>query len=156
MAAEAQQQGRVALGDEVERIAQMQTGNRAARTFQFAGAAAGKDEGRPMQLFLDATGDDADHALVPAGVEQRQAGAGTGVDVGEDDRRGVLHVGLDTAPLAVDGVEFLGDVEGARNVVAAQAFDAQRHVGEAAGGVEARPEREAEVEGRCAFRYCAR
>jgi hypothetical protein len=40
----------------------------------------------------------------------------------------------------------------ARGVVGDQAFDAQRHVGQPAGGVDARAEREAEVEGRGARR----
>ena len=34
---------------------------------------------------------------------------------------------------------------GARGVVGEQAFDAERHVGQAPGGVQARPDREAEV-----------
>jgi hypothetical protein len=80
VAAEAQQQVGVALGDQVQRVAQVQAGNRAAGALQFAGVAAREGKGRAMQLFLDAAGQDADHALVPAGIEQRQAGAVAGVE----------------------------------------------------------------------------
>ena len=64
-----------------------------------------------------------------------------------EQRLGLLaHAGLDVAPLAVDRVEQLRQLGGARRVVGEQALDAERHVGQAAGGVDARPEREAEVE----------
>ena len=51
-------------------------------------------------------------------------------------------------PVAVQPVELLRAVRGARLVVGDQALDAEAHVGEAAGGVEARPGDEAEVEAR--------
>ena len=54
---------------------------------------------------------------------------------------------FELAALAVDGVELPGQFGGARVVVGQQAFDAQRHVGQAPRGVDAGPEREAEVEG---------
>ena len=44
-------------------------------------------------------------------------------------------------------VERARQFVGARRVVGQQALDAQRHVGQPAGGVDARPQREAEVEG---------
>jgi hypothetical protein len=58
-----------------------------------------------------------------------------------------LHARFDLAALAVECVELLRDVHRASRVVGDQAFDAQRHVGQAAGGVEARADHEAEVEG---------
>ena len=45
-------------------------------------------------------------------------------------------------------------LQGAARVVGEQAFDAEAHVGEAAGGVEARAEDEAEIEG-CRLRRIA-
>ena len=58
------------------------------------------------------------------------------------------HRRLDLAPLAVQPVELLRAVGRARLVVGDQALDAEAHVGEPAGGVEARPGDEAEVEAR--------
>ena len=60
------------------------------------------------------------------------------------------HAGFDFAPFTVDRIELLREVGSARRVVGDEALDAERHVGQAAGGVDARAEREAEVEGRCA------
>jgi hypothetical protein len=61
------------------------------------------------------------------------------------DERLFLHAGLDLLALAVERVELLRDVERARFVVGDQRFDAERHVREASGGVEARADHEAEV-----------
>ena len=55
----------------------------------------------------------------------------------------MLHLALYRAPLLVQGVEFAGDSETARGIVAQQAFDAEGHVGHASGGVQARAERAA-------------
>ena len=64
VAAEAHQHAGVALGDEVERVAQVKARDRAARALQRAVGAAREDEGRPVQPVLQAAGDDADHAFV--------------------------------------------------------------------------------------------
>jgi hypothetical protein len=69
--AEAQQQARRALGKQVEGIAQVQAGDRTARSLDLAAAAAREGKYRTVQPFLDACGDDADDALVPVGIEQR-------------------------------------------------------------------------------------
>jgi hypothetical protein len=58
-----------------------------------------------------------------------------------------LHAGLDAAAFAVELVELWAMLMARAHVVGDQAFDAQRHVGQAAGGVEARAEGEAQVEG---------
>ncbi len=102
VAAEALQQLGMALGHQIERVAQVQAGNRAAGAFEFAFVAAGEGEGRAVQLLLDAAGEDADHALVPVRVEQRQAGAALGIEVFEQDVGRLAHVGFDGAALAVD------------------------------------------------------
>ena len=60
----------------------------------------------------------------------------------------IEHVRLDLLALAVQPVELLRAVRGARLVVGEQALDAEAHVGEAAGGVEPRAGDEAEVEAR--------
>ncbi len=65
----------------------------------------------------------------------------------------VQHLAFDPAPLAVQAVQLLRAVGGARLVVGEQAFDAEAHVGQAPRGVQARAEDEAEVEaGRVAGR----
>ena len=78
------------------------------------------------------------------------ASAAGGAPAGHDllhQHLGLLaHAGLDVAPLAVDAIEFGRELGGARRVVGEQALDAESHVGEPARGVQARPEREAEVE----------
>ncbi len=154
VAAEAQQHARVALGHEVERVAQVKAGDGAARALELV-LAAGRlarreDEGRAVQPVLQPRGDDADHALVEVGVEHAQRGrrllAGLEQRLGQLQRL-LAHAALDLAALAVDGVEALRQFGAARRVVGQQAFDAERHVRQPAGRIDARPEREAEVEG---------
>jgi hypothetical protein len=62
-------------------------------------------------------------------------------------QRLVAHAALDVAPLAVDAVEHARQLFGAARVVGQQALDAQRHVGQPAGRVDARAQGKAEVEG---------
>ena len=111
-----------------------------------------------MQLVLDARGHDADHAFVEVGVEhadgRRRLLAFVEQRLG-DQQRLLAHVALDLAPLAVDAVQRARQFVGARRVVGQQAFDAQRHVGQPAGRVDARAQREAEVEGGGRLRPCA-
>ena len=163
MAAEAQQHAGVALGHQVERVAQVEAGDRAARALELvllARRLAGREhEGRPVKLVLDARGDDADHAFVEVGVEhadrRRRLLAFLEQRFGHRQRL-LAHVAFDLAPLAVDAVQRARQFVGARGVVGEQAFDAQRHVGQPAGGVDARAEREAEVEGGGRLRACGR
>jgi hypothetical protein len=49
---------------------------------------------------------------------------------------------------AVEGVELFRHLESRRFVFSQQAFDAERHVGESTGGVEARRNHKAEIAGR--------
>ena len=102
-----------------------------------------------MPAVFHAAGDDADHALVKAGVEQHHGRRLRALarQLGEQRLGLLVHAGLQIAPLAVDGVERGGQFVGARRIVGEQALDAQRHVGQPAGGVDARPDREAEVFG---------
>ena len=159
VAAKAQQQTRVALADQIQRVAQVEAGDRPARALQQPVLAPRQHEGGPVQPVLQPPGDDADHAFVESRVEQHQrCRRGGAVDLGCQHRveqhLGLPpHVGLDLAPLAVDGVELLRQFGGAQRVVGGQAFDAQRHVREAAGGVDARPQCKAEVEARGACRH---
>ena len=138
------------LLDQVERVAQVQALDRPARALEGAVLAEGEDEGRPVQPVLEARGDDADHALVEVGVVDGEGGidlAGRGHGAVDQPLGLLAHPGLDRAPLAVDGVERGGELGGAARVVGQQALDAERHVGQPPGGVEARAEGEAEVLG---------
>ena len=102
----------VALGDQVERVAQMEAGDRAARALEQAVAGRARRRSRPVQPVLQARGDDADHALVEVVVEDGDRGSAVA------RRRSAVEqrlsacrciVRLDLAPLAVDGVELLGE-----------------------------------------------
>jgi hypothetical protein len=138
------------LADEVERIAQVKALDRAARSFQRAVLAEREDEARPVQAILQARGDDADDAFVERRIEDGERGLDRAAqrEGAVDLRLGVLaHRRFERAPLAVDGVEHRRELVGARGVVAQQAFDAERHVGQTPGGVQPRPDREAEVGG---------
>ena len=109
MAAEAQQHAGMALGHQVERIAQVKAGDRAARAFEFvllARRLAGREhEGRAVQLVLDARGDDADHAFVEVGVEHADRGRRLLALVEQrvdHQHRLLAHAAFDVAALAVD------------------------------------------------------
>ena len=64
-----------------------------------------------------------------------------------DEHGLVAHAALDLAAFAVDGVQRVGQLAGAGGVVGQQAFDAQRHVGQPASGVDAGAECKTEIEG---------
>ena len=117
VAAETPQHPRVALAHQVERVAQVEAGDRTARALEQPVRAAREDEGRPVHAVLQARGDDADHALVELGVEQRQRRRRLAVGgiSRSSSRLGLLaHAGLDLAALAVDAVERLRQFGGAR------------------------------------------
>ena len=149
VAAKADEQTGGAFGDKVEGIAQMQAGDGAARAFDDAAFARSKGKDRAVEFVLDPRGEDADDAFVPAGVEEGNAGGGIVDGHAFEQVQGLfLHVGFDVAAFAVEGIELLGDLQGAGGVVGEQAFDTQAHVGEPPGGVQARAEDEAEIHGR--------
>ncbi len=119
--------------------------DRAARALELVrlavGGAGREDEGRPVEAVLDARGHDADHAFVEVGAEDADRGRRRQAVV--EQRLGqqqglVAHAAFDVAPLAVDAVEHAREFVGAAGVVGQQAFDAERHVGEPAGRVDAR------------------
>ena len=112
-------------------------------------AAGGKHKGGAVQLVLDAAGHDAHHAFVKVGVEHADGGRGLLALVKQalGHQHGLLaHAALDLAAFAVDAVQRGGQLGSAACVVCQQAFDAQRHVGQAACGVDARAQGKAKVE----------
>ena len=114
-------------------------------------AAGGKDKRRPVQLVLDARGDDADHALVKLRVKHADGRRWLGI-VGKQvfcqQQRLVAHTAFNVAPLAVDAVERARQCVGVAGVVGQQAFDANRHIGQTPGGVDAWPQGKAKVKRR--------
>ena len=62
---EAEDRARRALRHEIERIAQVESGDRAPRSLELMLAAARKHDDRPVIAVLQPRRDDADHALVP-------------------------------------------------------------------------------------------
>ena len=100
-----------------------------------------------MQVF-QATGNDAHHALVKVFVIHTQGSGGLFFAVHQrlrEQQRLFAHIALHGAALAVDGVELLRQSPRQFGVVGAQALDAQRHVGQAARGIDAWPNRKAHV-----------
>ncbi len=146
MPAEAQQQARLALRDEVKAVAQMQPGDRAPGAAQLAVLRTRKADRRPMHALAHARGQDPDHALVPACFEQRDRGAGRFGERVQRCRCAVEHAALDAAALPVQPVQLLRAIRGLAFLVGNQALDAQAHVGEPAGGIQPGTEDEAEVE----------
>src|SRR6266704_5011604 len=152
---EPQQQPGGALGDEIERVAQMQARDRAARALDFAGRALRKREGRAMVAVLDAAGEDPDHALVPGRIVETDAARLADGELREELIGLEPHVRLDRAPLVVELVELPRDVQGAPAVRSDETLDPEAHVGKAPGGVQPRREQESQIEGAGARRIAA-
>ena len=105
--------------------------------------------------ILDAPGEDADNALVPARVVQADARALAHRELRHQEIGLRLHAGFDRAPRAVEVVELPRDLEGAPAIVGRQALDPQAHVGQTSGRVEPRPEQKSEIESARARRIVA-
>src|SRR6266849_1164395 len=153
--AKAQEQVRFALRDEIQSVAQMQAENGAARAADLAGAGRGEGEGRAVVAILDAPGENAHYALVPARVIQADAGGVAHRELRHQEIGLRLHAGFDRAPLAVEVVELPRDIEGAPAIVRYQALDPQAHIGQTSGRVEPRPEQKSEIESARARRIAA-
>ncbi len=67
--------------------------------------------------------------------------------LGHAQQRLLAHGGFDLASLAVDAIQRARQLVRALRVVGDQAFDAQPHVAQTPGGVEARRQRKTQVEG---------
>ena len=149
VSAELREEPRRALGDEVQRVAQMEAGDRPARSLELAAASAREYDGGPVKPVLEPSGDDADDALMPAGVEQAErVGVGMGGIRGacfQRDERVFLHRGFDIAAFAIEPVELRGERCRLRLAVGEEAADAERHVGQPSRRIEARSRDKAQV-----------
>src|SRR5437763_4465893 len=97
MAAEALEEPRTALGDEVERIAQVQCRHRAARALELARSVGGEGEDRAVEAVLEARGEQAHDARMPLGRVQRERIALRGLDLRHQRQGRLLHLALDLA-----------------------------------------------------------
>src|SRR5690554_2035504 len=142
-------QPRVLRVDHGQGVADVKAGDGAGRAFEVFAVVIGREgDGGAVGLFADSGGQDADHALVPVLVEQGQA-PGQAFDVEGHGGKQVLglgfHVFFDAAPFAVEVVQFPGEAQGFVAAVGEQAGDADAHVVQPAGGVQARAHNKTEV-----------
>ena len=138
--------------------ADIDAGDRTQRsgTLGFAGAIVvavrrPRDHARgPLEPLDKTAGDETDDALVPLGRAQnqhRQFGIGVDHHAGFDHGR-IEHGLLDRLALAIELVEQRRDLAGFQNVRGRQQPGAERRVADAATGVDARSQNEAERVGR--------
>ena len=150
--AETSYQAGIVRGHRVQRVAYMQSGHRARGALDLAFAGRREGDDRPVRALAQARGEDAGNTLVPAGVVQAKPPRQTrriGIDAQplERHQRFLLHDRLDLAAFAVELVEFAGHAPRRLGVFTHQALDTGRHVGQPAGGVQTRTDREAQVGG---------
>ena len=131
------------------RLAEIDAGDRAARAGADAAGLERNGKRRPREFFLQARGDEADDAGMPAlrGGDDHRAlvlEAERGHRLGFGLRLGRL---LDDAPLGVEPVEFGGDPRGFRQIAFQQQPHAEIGAPDAAAGVDARTQHEAEMPG---------
>src|SRR5450759_5191055 len=62
----------MAFADQVQCVAQMQSGDGASRALYFSIIGSRKGDGRAIEYFLETRGDDADRALIPCLIEQSE------------------------------------------------------------------------------------
>ena len=154
VAAEAFDQPRFGDVDRGQRVAHVESRDRPRRPPQHPAVRPRRRERnhRPVQPFLEPGRHQANHARMPVRIEQAPGDLGRAGTVGHArGHRGlglVDHRRLHGAALGVDRIQRPGQLPRPRRVVAQQAFDAQRHVFQAAGRVEPRRHRVADVRGR--------
>ena len=125
------------------RRAEIDAGDRAARALAEPVLAERDDDRGPAQPLLQAAGDDADHAGMPAGRGDDRDGA---IALrGAQRLRRLADRGLDRAALLVEPVELGGDRRGLVRILGGQQADAEIGLADPAAGVDPRAEREAEI-----------
>ncbi len=125
------------------RRAEIDAGDRAARALADPVLADRDDDRRPAGLLLEPPGDDADHARVPAGrgdQDDRAVALGAAQFLGR-----LAHRGLDRPPFLVEPVELGGDAPRFLRILGGEQAHAEVRLADAAAGIDARAEREAEI-----------
>ena len=148
MAAELDHQARIQRIETFQRVAHMQALNRAARAFQRAVARGGERNHRAVEALFNARRQNADHALMPLGMVHRQATrqrVAAALQFFAQGQRFGLHSLLNLFTCLVQGVQLVGQHARLTEVVAQQQRDANGHIVQSSGRVQARPERKAQI-----------
>ncbi len=125
------------------RRAEIKARKRAARALDHP-LDMGAHAGRAVEALLEAACHDPHHAHVPAGLgDQKHGAAGALLALGLRHRRFEKPL-LDVLALAVELVEMAGDAGRRVGVAAAEQAEAEIGAPDAASGIDAGPEREAE------------
>ena len=151
MAAELADQSRVPRRDSVQRIPNMEPFYGARRALQLrhiAIADFGKGDNGSVHTILDPGGENADHALMPALIEQTQ-GCGHLVIAQRhliEKAEGLLtHIGLDLFTILIHGIEFSSQSLCLCGSTGQQAFDPGRHVIQPTRRIQTRPKTETQI-----------
>ena len=95
------------------------------------------DQSRMMEFFLEARGDDADHARMPVFARRRKPSA----YFRSSDRFGFgQHLRLDRAAFGIQRVQMLRDLLGHARVIGRKQSRAEIGLAHAAAGIDARPQ----------------
>ena len=117
MPAELADQPRMLGCNRVQRITDMQPRHRTRRALEHALTGIGEGDGRAVVTLLQARGEDADHPLVPVGLEQAQAERHVlQRQVLELGQRLALHALLDGLAILIELIELHRHVAGQRLV----------------------------------------
>ena len=151
VAAERPHEARVAARAVGDGVADVQARNRAGGTLEQVRrrVVVREDHRRAVVALAQSRRDDAYHALVPAGLvdaDRRVHGVAYGLFFDQRQRIGA-HFRFDLPPIDVQRIERLGRLARFGGVLFEQARDAQRHVLQPSGGVQARADGEAQVRG---------
>ena len=146
VAAEFDDQPGMALGHGIENVAQVHAGNRAAGAAQFAVVGGGEHDGGAVEALFQTAGNNTDHALMEVFAVHRQRSLVFRQGVGAGGERVFQHALLDFLAHLVQAVEFAGDFLRFFQAAGQQAGDADRHIVEPAGGIDARRQRKAHIE----------
>ena len=159
VAAKLAHQARMAGIEQFEGIAQMHAGNGAPRALELGLAALGKRDHRPVVLLLHLGSHQPHYPLMPLVSVQHYAGGHLAIakaDLLQGSECLLLHPLLYLLALLVEAVHLGGELARQIEILAEQTGDSEGHVIEPAHGVEARPQREAEIGGGEAATIAAR
>ncbi len=126
MTTEALDESGIAGGHRIEDITHMHSGNGSRRAAQLSTLGRRKGHHRTTGAFLDATGHQPHHTLVPAGIEETQSGMTPPYPArypGPSHRclRLRLHAGFDPAALTVQRIQFFSKRAGCHRIARQQA-----------------------------------
>ena len=146
VSAEFQNQVGMAFGYQIQRVAQVQLGDGASRTAHFAVVRRGEDDGGAVETVFQTACHDADYALVEVVAVNRQRGLPERQCFGEARQRVVEHGLFDFAPFDVEVVQLCRQRLCRCVVVGQKAGDADGHIVQPSGGIDARAQRKTHVE----------